>query len=125
MSDVYVRISRPHDYEDVHPDLVIADAIPETAFEIADATSEIAALLAALPGETPAPQPTPEPVSPAYTLPPSVEAAAEALVAAVRGYFGRHSVEFDTAGTSRKLSLALDRMTAALSSARGVKGGGE
>ena len=47
MSDVYVRISRPHDYEDVHPDLVIADAIPETAFEIADATSEIAALRAA------------------------------------------------------------------------------
>ena len=44
MSDVYVRISRPYDYEDVHPDLVIADALPETAFEIADATSEIAAL---------------------------------------------------------------------------------
>lgn len=47
MADVYVRISRPYDYEDVHPDLVIADAIPETAFEIADATSEIAALRAA------------------------------------------------------------------------------
>ena len=47
MADVYVRISRPHDYEDVHPDLVIADAIPETAFEIADATSGIAALRAA------------------------------------------------------------------------------
>ena len=47
MADVYVRISRPNDYEDVHPGLVIADAIPETAFEIADATSEIAALRSA------------------------------------------------------------------------------
>lgn len=56
-------------------------------------------------------------------LPPEVEAAAEALIAAVRAYFARHSIEFDKEGTSRKLSLALDRMIAALSSARGAKGG--
>jgi hypothetical protein len=46
MADVYARISRPDGYEDVHPDLVIEDAIPHTAFEIADATAEIAALRA-------------------------------------------------------------------------------
>lgn len=41
---VYVRIERPKDYEDVCPELVIEDAIQNTAFEIADATEEIAAL---------------------------------------------------------------------------------
>lgn len=47
-ADVYVRITVPDDYRDVHPDLVIEDAIPHTAFEIENATSEVAALREAL-----------------------------------------------------------------------------
>ena len=47
-ADVYVRITVPDDYRDVHPDLVIEDAIPHTAFEIENATSEVATLREAL-----------------------------------------------------------------------------
>lgn len=59
------------------------DAVPSIPPGSADPPEVrlLRALLAALPGETPAPQPTPSPVSPADTLPPEVEEAAEALVA--------------------------------------------
>lgn len=45
---VYVRIERPEGYEDVCSELVIEDAIPSTAFHIADATAEVARLREAL-----------------------------------------------------------------------------
>ena len=45
---VYVRIERPEGYEDVCSELVIEDAIPSTAFHIADATAEVARLRKAL-----------------------------------------------------------------------------
>lgn len=49
MSDpVYVRIDRPEGYEDVHPTLLIEDAIPNPAWQAEDVTEEIAHLKALL-----------------------------------------------------------------------------
>jgi len=44
MSDVYVRLVRPEGYEDVHPTLVIEDAIPLPDWGAEDATEEVARL---------------------------------------------------------------------------------
>ena len=46
MSDIYVRLSRPEGYENVHPDLVVEDAQIDPAFAPLVVTDEIERLRA-------------------------------------------------------------------------------
>jgi hypothetical protein len=41
---IYVKLTRPEDYDDVHPDLVIEDACINPAFEPENVTDEVEAL---------------------------------------------------------------------------------
>lgn len=51
MSDIYVRLSRPEGYENVHPDLVVEDAQIDPAFAPLVVTDEIERLRAELAGQ--------------------------------------------------------------------------
>ena len=51
MSDIYVRLSRPEGYENVHPDLVVEDAQIDPAFAPLVVTDEIERLRAELSGQ--------------------------------------------------------------------------